>query len=149
MSILHQLSSSIAILAMSGPDEPRIITAKGIFLFVLLGFLAYLVSPLNPMDKKERRKLLLVYPALIIVYWYLIYVRMLSLTPTVFYLLDPDEGGAWVTDSLICLVFGGGFSLAIALSGSVARRCYGIMFLVTFIYLIVTLTLHRPPMMSL
>ncbi len=134
---------------MSGFAETHVISARGIFLLILFGFLAYLVSPLNPMDKKERRNLLLVYPALIIIYWYLIYIRMLSLTPNVHYLLDPDSGGAWVADSLICLVFGAVFSSVIALSGGIARRCYGIMFLVTFIYLIVTLTLHRPLMMRL
>jgi hypothetical protein len=137
----------ISMFAMSGPAEPRFFNAKSVFLVVLLGFMTYLVSPLNPMSKKERHSLLLVYPALIIVYWFLIFVRMLSLSPGVHYYLDPDSGGAWVANSLICLVFGAGFSLAIALSGSVAWRCYGITFLVTFIYLIVTLTLHRPPMM--
>ncbi len=147
MSIMHQLSSRIAILGMSGTAETRVINAKGIFLLILLGFLAYLVSPLNPMGKKERRNLLLVYPALLIVCWFLIFVRMLSLSPHVHYYLDPDAGGAWVANSLICLVFGAAFSSVIALSGGIARRCYGIMFLVTFIYLIVTLTLHRPPMM--
>jgi hypothetical protein len=146
---MHQLSSRIAILAMSGTAETRVINAKGFFLLILLGFLAYLVSPLNPMSKKERHQLLLVYPALIIVYWFLIFVKMLSLTPTVHYLLDPDAGGVWVTGSLICLVFGAAFSSVIALSGGIAPRCYGIMFLVTFIYLIVTLTLHRPLMMRL
>jgi hypothetical protein len=146
---MDQFLTGISMFAMSGLTGPRFINAKGIFLLILLGFLAYLVSPLNPMSKKERHYLLLVYPALIIVYWFLVYVKMLSLTPYVHYLLDPSEGGVWLVNSLICLVFGAAFSSVIALSGGIVRRCYGIMFLVTFIYLVVKLTSHRPPMIIL
>jgi len=40
-------------------------------------------SPFNPMQRKERQGLLLVYPAIIFIYWVMFQVRLMSLDPHV------------------------------------------------------------------
>lgn len=132
--------------------EPSYYSARSILLLITLCFLAYLVSPFNSMQRKERGGLLLVFPAIILAYWVLFQERLLSLDPYVHYYLGPAEVDVWLTNSLICLIFGAAFSLAIVLSAGIGRRFYGSLFLVLYILLIVSAMhkigamLSRPPM---
>lgn len=128
--------------------EPKYYSARSILLLIVLGFLVYLVSPLNSMRRKEREGLLLVYPAIIFVYWLIFQVRLLSLAPHVHFYLGPTGGYAWMTNSFICLSFGAAFSLAILWSPGIGRRCYGGLFLALYILLIIGGILTRPPVMS-
>jgi hypothetical protein len=128
--------------------EFRLYNGKSILLLMVLSFLAYLVSPLNSMRRKEQEGLLLVYPALILVYWWIFQVCQLSLDPHVHYYLGPTKVYAWMTNSYICLTFGAAFSRAILFSPGIGRRCYGGLFLALYILLLMGATLIRPPMMT-
>ena len=70
-------------------SEPRYYSARSILLLLMLGFLLFLVSPLSSMQRKEREGLLVVYPAIILAYWLLFQVGLLSLDPHVHYYWDP------------------------------------------------------------
>jgi len=128
--------------------EPSYYSARSILLLITLCFLTYLVSPFNSMPRKEREGLLIVYPAIILVYCVLFQVRLLSLDPHVHYYLGPTGVYTWMTNSLICLSFGAAFSLAIAFSASIGGRFYGCLFLVLYILLIIGAIHSRPPVMS-
>ena len=69
-------------LAFIDYSEPQYYNSRTILLLLGLGFLAWLVSPLNAMPPKERAGLLLVCPALILVYWFIFQVGLLSLNPS-------------------------------------------------------------------
>jgi hypothetical protein len=128
--------------------EPSYYSARSILLLLTLCLLTYLVSSFNSMQRKEREGLLLVYPAIILIYWVLFQVRLLSLDPHVHYYLGPTGVYTWMTNSLICLSFGAAFSLAIALSAGIGRRFYGSLFLVLYVLLIIGAIHSRPPVMS-
>ena len=100
------------------------------------------------MRRQEREGLLVVYPAIILVYWFMFQVGLLSLDPSVHYYLGPTAVYVWMTNSFICLLFGAGFSLAILRSADPKRRFYGRWFLAVYILLIVAGILLRPPVMS-
>jgi hypothetical protein len=120
-------------------------------LLIVLSFLAYLVSPFNSMRRKEQEGLLLVYPAIIFVYWLLFQVELLSLYPYVHYYLGPAKVYVWMTNSYICLTFGAAFSRAILFSPGSGRRCYGGLFLALYILLIIGCIFGifiGPPVMS-
>lgn len=134
--------------ALSDLGEPSYYSARSILLLVTLCFLAYLVSPFNPMQRKERQGLLLVYPAIIFVYWVMFQVRLMSLDPHVYYSLGSKGVYAWMTNSFICLSFGAAFSLAILFTPGIGRRCYGGLFLALYILLIVGGIMTRPPAMD-
>ena len=61
---------------------PQLFSPKSVVLFLVLGFLAYLISPRSSLGKQERDKLALVYPALVFVYFLLFQVFLLSLSNT-------------------------------------------------------------------
>ena len=136
-------------LAYMDDGEPRYFSIKSILLLILMGWLVYLISPLNSMARKERAELLLVYPALIIVYWVTFQVRLLSLDPHVSYYLGPDGLYVWITNSCICLGFGAAFCVAILFGPGRARRVYGAVFLTLFLLLLTSHLVWRPPVMSL
>jgi len=129
-------------------NEPRYYSARSILLLLVLGFLAYLVSPLSSMQRKEREGLLVVYPAIILAYWLLFQVGMLSLDPHVHYYLGPTGVYVWMTNSFICMLSGAGFSCALLRSTDPGRRSYGRCFLALYILLLIAGILLRPPTMS-
>ena len=128
--------------------KPSYYSARSTLLLVMLCFLAYLVSPFNPMQRKERQGLLLVYPAIIFIYWVMFQVRLMSLDPHVHHHLGLTGVYSWMTNSFICLSFGAAFSLAIFFTPGIGRRCYGGLFLALYLLLIFGGSLIRPPVMS-
>ena len=77
-------------------NEPRYYNPRSVFLLIVLAFLTYLVSPWSSMQRKEREGLMLVYPAIIFIYWFLFQVMQLSLDPHVHYYLGPTGLNAWM-----------------------------------------------------
>ncbi len=134
----------------ASPDrsEAKYYNSRSILLLLVLCFLAYLVSPLNSMQRMEREGLLVVYPAIILAYWFLFQVGMLSLEPGVHYYLGPNGVYVWMTNSFICMLFGLAFSIAILRSSDPGRRSYGRLFLALYILFIIAGILLRPPAMS-
>jgi hypothetical protein len=116
---------------------PGLCDGRSIWLVIVLGLLAYLASPLNPMQRKERQGLLLVYPALIFVYWLLFQVNLLSLTSHSGIYFGPSGTYVWLTNSLICLGAGAIFSIAILRLPGLGERLYGGLFLVLYLVLVV------------
>jgi len=129
-------------------NEPRYYNARSVFLLIVLAFLTYLVSPWSSMQRKERKGLMLVYPAIIFVYWFLFQVMQFSFDPHVHYYLGPTGLNAWMTNSFICFTFGAAFSISIMRTPGIGRRLYGSAFLVLYLLLIVLGILFRPPVMT-
>lgn len=129
-------------------SEPKYYSARSVVLLLVLSFLAYLVSPLNSMRRQEREGLLIVFPAIILVYWLLFQVGLLSLDPHVHYYLGPTAVYVWLTNSFICLLFGAGFSIVILRSSDAMQRTYGRWFLALYIFLMIAGIFIRPPVMS-
>jgi hypothetical protein len=125
---------------------PKFFNAKSIVLLFVLCFLAYLVSPRGPLEKKERDKLELVYPALILVYVLLFQVFLLSLNPSVHYYLGRSGAFTWRTNTSICCAFGIGFSISVLRTSGMKWRLYALLFLVIFSLL--ALGSMAPPVMS-
>jgi membrane-associated HD superfamily phosphohydrolase len=114
---------------------PKLFNAKSVVLLLVLSFLAYLVSPRSPLDKKERDRLVLVYPLLIFVYVLLFQVFLLSLNPHVHYYLGPTGVFTWRMNTGICCAFGVAFSLRILRTPGLGWRFYGGFFLLIFLLL--------------
>jgi|SRR5277367_5164867 len=91
---------------------PKLYNAKSIFLLVVFLFLAFMVSSLSPLKKQEQDRLVLVYPALIFVYWLFFQMGLMSLDPHVHYYLGPTGVYTWRTNSGICYAFGAAFLFA-------------------------------------
>jgi hypothetical protein len=123
----------------------RLCNGTSIVLLIVLSFLAYLVSPQNSMRRTEQDGLLLVYPAIVAVYWFIFLAKRLCLDPVVHY------GGTgvfvWATNSIICLVFGAAFSIGILRSPIPGRRFYGACYLALYVLLSIGFKLFvYPPM---
>jgi hypothetical protein len=125
---------------------PKFFSGKGIVLILALGFLAFLISPLSPLEKKERDRLALVYPMLVFVYFLLFQFFLLSLNPSVHYYLGPTGVFVWRTNSDICCAFGIAFSVRILRTPEIGWRFYGLLSLLIFLLLI--LGSLAPPVMS-
>jgi hypothetical protein len=138
-----------AFLAFIGDSEPGYYNARTILLLIALVVMAHLISPVNPMARKERQGLVMIYPAIIFVYWILFQFKLISLNPFVHYYLGPSQAHAWVTNSFLCFAFGAAFSVVILLAPGIGRRLYGGAFLALYLFLLVTGLSFRPPVMSL
>jgi hypothetical protein len=125
---------------------PKFFNAKSVVLILVLSFLAYLVSPRSPLDKKERDRLVIVYPLLIFVYFLLFQVFLLSLHPAFHYYLGRTGVFIWRTNSSILCAFGVAFSFRILRTPGLGWRLYGGLFLVVFLLLV--LGGLTPPVMS-
>ena len=135
-----------AMLAWIDYSIPKLFSAKSVVLFLVLSFLAYLVSPRSPLDKKERDRLVLVYPLLVFVYVLLFQVFLLSLNPHVHYYLGRSGVFTWRTNTGICCAFGVAFSFRILRTPGLGWRFYGGFFLLVFLLLALGSTM--PPVMS-
>lgn len=125
---------------------PKLFSAKSVVLVIVFSFLAYLVSSRSPLDKKERDKLVLVYPALVFVYVVLFQIFLLSLNPSVHYYLGRSGAFTWSVNTGICCAFGIAFSIRILRTPGVGWRLYAIFFLLMF--LLLALGSLSPPIMS-
>ncbi len=125
---------------------PQLFSAKSVVLFLVLGFLAYLISPRSPLGKQERDKLALVYPMLVFVYFLLFQVFLLSLNPSVHYYLGPSGVFVWRMNSGICCAFGIAFSIRILRTPEIGWRIYAVFWLVIFLLLL--LGGMAPPVMQ-
>jgi len=127
-------------------STPRLFSAKSAVLFLVLCFLAYLISPRSPLEKKERDRLVLVYPPLIFVYVLFFQVFLLSLNPSVHYYLSPPRAFAWTMNIGICCAFGIAFSIRIIRTPGNGWRIYGVISILLFLLLL--LGGMAPPAMS-
>ena len=125
---------------------PSLFNAKSVVLFLVLSFLAYLISPRSALEKKERDKLVLVYPMLIFVYVLLFQVFLLSLNPSVHFYLSPPKAFAWTMNTGICCAFGIAFSIQIIRTPETRWRIYAVFWLVIFMLLL--LGGMAPPVMQ-
>lgn len=125
---------------------PRLFNEKSAVLFLVLSFLAYLISPRSPLEKKERDRLVLVYPMMIFVYILLFQVFLLSLNPYVHYYLSPPKAIAWTMNTGICCAFGIAFSIRILRTPEIGWRIYGVISILIFLLLL--LGGMAPPVMS-
>jgi len=104
---------------------PKLFNAKSVILLLVLIFLAYLISPRSSLDKKERDRLVLVYPLLVFVYVLLFQVFFLSLNSHVHYYLGPTGVFTWRMNTGICCAFGIAFSFRILRTPGLGWRFYG------------------------
>ena len=125
---------------------PQLFSAKSAVLFLVLGFLAYLISPRSSLGKQERDKLALVYPMLVFVYFLLFQVFLLSFNPSVHYYLGPSGVFVWRMNSGICCAFGIAFSIRILRTPEIGWRIYAVLLLVIFLLLL--LGGMAPPVMQ-
>ena len=125
---------------------PQLFNAKSVVLFLVLVFLAFLVSPFSKLDKKERDRLVLVYPMLIFVYALLFQVFLLSLNAYVHYYVSPPRTFTWTMNTGICSAFGIGFSIRIIRTPEIGWQIYAIFWLVIFLFLL--LGGMTPPVMQ-
>jgi hypothetical protein len=125
---------------------PHLFSAKSAVLFIVLGLLAYLISPRSPLGKPERDKLALVYPPLVFVYFLLFQVFLLSLNPSVHYYLSPSGVFVWRMNSGICCAFGIAYSIRILRTPEIGWRIYAIFWLLIFLLLL--LGGMAPPVMQ-
>ena len=125
---------------------PKLFNAKSVVLLLVLSFLAYLVSPRSPLDKKERDRLVLVYPMLVFVYVLLFQVFLLSLNPSVHYYLGRSGVFVWRINTGICCTFGIAFSIRIIRTPEIGWRFYGVFSLLIFLLFLLGSTM--PPVMS-
>ncbi len=125
---------------------PRLFNAKSVALFLVLSFLAYLISPRSPLEKKEQDRLALVYPLLIFVYVLLFQILLLSLNPSVHYYLGRSGVFTWRINTGICCAFGIAFSIRILRTPEIGWRFYGVFSLLIFLLLLLGSTM--PPVVS-
>ena len=125
---------------------PKLFSAKSVVLLLVLSFLAYLVSPRSPLDKKERDRLVLVYPLLVFVYVLLFQVFLMSPNSHIHYYLGPMGGFTWRMNTGICCAFGIAFSFRILRTPGLGWRFYGGFFLLLF--LLLAFGSMMPPVMS-
>jgi membrane-associated HD superfamily phosphohydrolase len=125
---------------------PSLFNAKSMVLFLVLSFLAHLVSSRSSLEKKERDRLVLVYPMLIFVYVLLFQVFLLSLNPYVHYYLSPPKAIAWTMNTGICCALGIAFSIRIYRTPGIGCRIYGV--ISTLIFLLLLLGGMAPPVMQ-
>jgi hypothetical protein len=78
-------------LAWIDNSTPNLFNVKSVVLFLVLSFLAYLISPCSPLEKKERDRPVRDYPMLFFVYVLLFQVFLLSLNPYAHYYLSPPK----------------------------------------------------------
>jgi len=133
-------------LAYNDYSIPKLFNAKSVVLFLVLCFLAYLISPRSPLEKKERDRLALVYPLLIFVYVLLFQVFLLSLNPSIHYYLGRSGAFTWRINTGICCAFGIAFSIRIIRTPGIGWRFYGAFSLLIFLLFLLGSTM--PPVMS-
>jgi hypothetical protein len=125
---------------------PKLFNIKSVALFLVLSFLAYLISSRSPLSKPERDRLALVYPLLIFFYFIFFQFFLLSFNPSVHYYLGPSGVFVWRMNSGICCAFGIAFSIRILRTPEIGWRFYGVFSLL--IFLLITLGSLMPPVMS-
>ncbi len=69
------------ILAWIDYRPPVLLNGMSVLLLVVLGIAAFLISPLSPLGRQERRSLILAYPPAIFGFWFLFLQQLVSLDP--------------------------------------------------------------------
>ena len=119
-------------------STPKLFNAKSVVLLVVFSCLAYSVSPRSAFDRTFQDRLVLFFPPVIFVYWFLFQFQLMSLDPHVHYYLSPTGYFAWMTNSSICYAFGVAFSVRLLRIRSSIARIEGVLFLLLYGLLIVS-----------
>ncbi len=127
---------------------PTLLNGTSWFLLVVLSLAALLVSPLSPLDREARRSLVLVFPAGILLYWFLFLQQLLSLDPHIHYYLSPRGVYSWFMNTGICCAFGIAFSLDVLRGSGGRRRTYGRWSLIAFIILLLGMPVFMPALVA-
>jgi len=129
-------------------STPQFFNVKSVVLVLVFSCVAFLVSPLSPLERTAQDRFALLVPPAILVYWYLFQFQLMSLDPHVHYYLSPTGYFKWMTNSSICYAFGVAFSIRLLRVRARGSRIEGVLFLLLYGFLIVFRDQMRPAMMT-
>ena len=129
-------------------STPQFFNAKSVILVLVFSCLAFMVSPLSPLERLSQDRLALFLPPAILIYWYLFQFQLMSLNPHIHYYLSPTGYFKWMTNSSICYAFGVAFSVRLLRVRTAGFRIEGVLFLFIFAFLIVFRDEMRPALQT-
>jgi len=123
-------------IAMTDYRIPTLFDEETAILAVVFSLMAFLVSPLSPLNRRIRERLTAFYLPAIFIWWYFFQNQLMSIHPGLRYYLSHSGRFKWMMKSDICYAFGFAFSLGLIRLSRDWPRVVGFVFAVLFLLLI-------------